>query len=540
MSKIIKNLITIFIIIISILFVFNCTVYNAANYYIIANDIMTNNVIGKFLIVESHNMIKENNAYFCDILGGDITIIAEENMSFKLLSIEDIIIDNGAGVAIPLTANFLYYISYIDNHLIIDNIQYKYNFEKIKIVFENYGALGEVENYKYNTFHNENFPISSDINIVKGDIANKNGIKELIPNKLISFENRISNYIAIKDSYKLYYISLINYYQKDVSTNINEEFLSLNMKYDSIVVLDPNGEYINVTGNKILFNLNGIHKISLVNKYCITNIIANVCIPEVVVPEIPDITPPDEIETYPDHEFPVENNIPEIIGRIIFAYIIIVMMILSFSLLLFIILLPQIVIQSNKKHEIREINNIKNILNDNNRICFTYVKRHKLRVYSYGVGIIACMLVEIIFPFLFPLNAIVWAKYNVNVIEKMSGQKPNTKTTKNKRIIACSIVYKMMIILGTLLFIVPGILVRINFGLYGNIVVDNEDSNDRIVEIFAKAMKLMRGYKLAYFRLLCKQLFYVIISILSLGILLPWTLPYIISQKSLFYLTIYT
>lgn len=539
MSKIIKNLITIFIIIISILIVFNCTVYNAANYYIIANDIMTNNVIEKFLIVESHNMIKENNAYFCDILGGDITIIAEENMSFKLLSIEDIIIDNGAGVAIPLTANFLYYISYIDNHLIIDNIQYKYNFEKIKIVFENYGALGEVENYKYNTFHNENFPISSDINIVKGDIANKNGIKELIPNKLINFENRISNYIAIKDSYKLYYISLINYYQKDVSTNINENYLSLKNNYDSIAVLDPNGEHINVTGNKILFNLNGIHKISLVNKYCITNIIANVCIPEVVVPEIPDITPPDEIETYPDHEFPVENNIPEIIGGIIFAYIIIVMMILSFSLLIFFILLPQIVIQSNKKHEIREINNIKKILKDNDKICATYVKSHKLTIYSSGLAIIACLLITIIFPILFPLNTIVWALYNVNVIEKMSARKPYTKTFKKKQIIVCSIIYKMMAIIGTLLFIVPGILIRINFGMYGNVTVDNECSNDRIVDIFVKAKNLMRGYRIAYFKLLCKQFFCVIISVLTLGILLPWTLPYIITQKSLFYLSIY-
>lgn len=539
MSKIIKNLITIFIIIISILIVFNCTVYNAANYYIIANDIMTNNVIEKILIVESHNMIKENNAYFCDILGGDITIIAEENMSFKLLSIEDIIIDNGAGVAIPLTANFLYYISYIDNHLIIDNIQYKYNFEKIKIVFENYGALGEVENYKYNTFHNENFPISSDINIVKGDIANKNGIKELIPNKLINFENRISNYIAIKDSYKLYYISLINYYQKDVSTNINENYLSLKNNYDSIAVLDPNGEHINVTGNKILFNLNGIHKISLVNKYCITNIIANVCIPEVVVPEIPDITPPDEIETYPDHEFPVENNIPEIIGGIIFAYIIIVMMILSFSLLIFFILLPQIVIQSNKKHEIREINNIKKILKDNDKICATYVKSHKLTIYSSGLAIIACLLITIIFPILFPLNTIVWALYNVNVIEKMSARKPYTKTFKKKQIIVCSIIYKMMTIIGTFLFIVPGILIRINFGMYGNVAVDNEGSNDRIVDIFVKAKNLMRGYRIAYFKLLCKQFFCIIISILSLGILLPWTLPYIITQKSLFYLSIY-
>lgn len=538
MSKIIKNLITIFIIIISILIVFNCTVYNAANYYIIANDIMTN-VIEKILIVESNNMIKENNAYFCDILGGDITIIAEENMSFKLLSIEDIIIDNGAGVAIPLTANFLYYISYIDNHLIIDNIQYKYNFEKIKIVFENYGALGEVENYKYNTFHNENFPISSDINIVKGDIANKNGIKELIPNKLINFENRISNYIAIKDSYKLYYISLINYYQKDVSTNINENYLSLKNNYDSIAVLDPNGEHINVTGNKILFNLNGIHKISLVNKYCITNIIANVCIPEVVVPEIPDITPPDEIETYPDHEFPVENNIPEIIGGIIFAYIIIVMMILSFSLLIFFILLPQIVIQSNKKHEIREINNIKKILKDNDKICATYVKSHKLTIYSSGLAIIACLLITIIFPILFPLNTIVWALYNVNVIEKMSARKPYTKTFKKKQIIVCSIIYKMMTIIGTFLFIVPGILIRINFGMYGNVAVDNEGSNDRIVDIFVKAKNIMRGYRIAYFKLLCKQFFCVIISVLTLGILLPWTLPYIITQKSLFYLSIY-
>lgn len=539
MSKIIKNLITIFIIIISILIVFNCTVYNAANYYIIANDIMTNNVIEKFLIVESHNMIKENNAYFCDILGGDITIIAEENMSFKLLSIEDIIIDNGAGVAIPLTANFLYYISYIDNHLIIDNIQYKYNFEKIKIVFENYGALGEVENYKYNTFHNENFPISSDINIVKGDIANKNGIKELIPNKLINFENRISNYIAIKDSYKLYYISLINYYQKDVSTNINENYLSLKNNYDSIAVLDPNGEHINVTGNKILFNLNGIHKINLVNKYCITNIIANVCIPEVVVPEIPDITPPDEIETYPDHELPVENNNPEIIGKIIFAYIIIVMMILSFSMLIFFILLPQIVIQSYKKHEIREINNIKKILKDNDKICATYVKSHKLTIYSSGLAIIACLLITIIFPILFPLNTIVWALYNVNVIEKMSAREPYTKTFKKKQIIVCSIIYKMMTIIGTFLFIVPGILIRINFGMYGNVAVDNEGSNDRIVDIFVKAKNIMRGYRIAYFKLLCKQFFCVIISVLTLGILLPWTLPYIITQKSLFYLSIY-
>lgn len=527
MSKLIKNLTTFVIIILSIIMVIELATSNNAVRYIIAHDDGVNYVTKNLIIADSNNMIKKNNAYYCDILGGDITIIVEEITIFNILSIEDIVIKNGESIVIPLRANFLYNIKYIDNYLIIDDVQYKYSFDKIKIVFKNFGALGEIEQYNYKTFHNENFPISSEFNIVKGNVINNSGMKKLIPRRLTNYENIISTYIAIKDN-KLCYIALLNSYIKNLTIDINDDFILMNKNYDSIEIFNPNGERIDMIDNKIKFEIDGLYQINLVDKFCITNILAKVKIPHIV--SEPSEVPGDN---------PNYNGTREIIEKIIIIYVTILLIILLISFLMSIVLVPHVLILAKKDYNDREIVNIKEILKDNNQIGATVIKRNKLSFYLSGLKIIVFALIEFFFPLLLPLNAYIWVIHSNKMIEKMSDRKPDfIRRIKKKKLIICSMIYKMLIILGTLLFIVPGILIRINFGMYGNIIIDDEGGNT-VITIFAQAMILMRGYRLTYFKLLCKQYFYIIVSILSCGLLLPWTLQYIITQKSLFYLSIY-
>lgn len=507
--------------------VFEYAISNNADRHIIAHDDGVSYVTKNLIIDDSNNMIKANNAYYCDALGGDITIIVEDSIIFSILSIEEIVIKNGDSIVIPLSANFLYTIKYIDNYLIIDDVQYKYCFDKIKIVFKNYGALGEIEQYSYKTYHNENFPISSEFNIIKGNVTNNSGMKKLIPSKLTNYENNISTYIAIKDNNKLCYIKLLNSYIKNLTIDINDDFILTNKNYDSIEILNPNGDRIDMIDNKIKFEVDGLYQINIVDKFCITNILAKVKIPHIV-------SEPSEVPS----DNPNYNGTREIIEKIIIVYVIIMLMILLVSLIMSTVLLPHILIFAKKKYNDSEIVNIKGVLKDNNKIGAIVIKRNKLSLYLSGLKIIVFAIIEFFFPLLLPLNTYIWVIHSNKMIEKMSNRKSVCiKGIKKKKLIICSMIYKMMIILGTLLLIVPGILVRINFGMYGNIIIDDEGEST-VIAIFAKALNLMRGYRLTYFKLLCKQYFYIIVSILSCGLLLPWTMQYIISQKSLFYLTL--
>lgn len=535
-----KNIIYILILILSpILFIH----YGIVENHIIAENNEVSVVVEDLKILDSNNMTYENNSYFCDVLGGEITIFMNNYLNFSILSIKDIQLNNENDMKIPLKANILYDVKYFDNVLTINDIQYNYNFAKLKIVFKNYGVIGEVEQQIYTTFHNENFRISSDINVIKGNISNDNGIKYLIPNILTAHENTVANFIAITNNSRLFLITLNNLYQKDITIDINDNMISINGDYDLIEAFNPIGEIIEVNENNIFFEVDGVHKIRLTINYCITNLFTNVTIPITINPEEPDVivppNEPDEIEK-PNIDNLSEDGLGNYMHIIIHIYVFLIFIIILVSFIITIVFIPWTLISGKKINENRKIIEIKSMFKENNQISSRFIKHNKARSYLLGLVFIASIILEIILPILFPLITILWAYHSSSIIEQMSGRNSKTKNIlHNKKLLLSSIVYKTMLIAGTLFFIVPGILIRINFGMYSNIIIDDDNSNETIISIFAKSINLMRGYRIAYFKLLCKQIFYVIISILSFGILLPWTLHYIISQKSLFYLSIY-
>lgn len=104
------------------------------------------------------------------------------------------------------------------------------------------------------------------------------------------------------------------------------------------------------------------------------------------------------------------------------------------------------------------------------------------------------------------------------------------------KIVGTMLLVDILIIFGAICFIVPGIILAFSYSLVPYLIVERKDLT--ITQTLELSRKMMYGHKLDSFVLALSFLGWILLSVLTLGILLIWLYPYMETTMTKFYLDI--
>ena len=118
------------------------------------------------------------------------------------------------------------------------------------------------------------------------------------------------------------------------------------------------------------------------------------------------------------------------------------------------------------------------------------------------------------------------------------GEEPELKELFSKgsiflKVLVSSILAGLLITLGSILFVIPGIILAFAYSMIEYIYIDNPDIG--ITEVMKKSREMMKGHKWQLFCLELSFIGWIILTPFTLGILLFWLTPYMGVTTVLFY-----
>ena len=123
----------------------------------------------------------------------------------------------------------------------------------------------------------------------------------------------------------------------------------------------------------------------------------------------------------------------------------------------------------------------------------------------------------------------------INIVRKNNPRIENLFTAFNDfvRTFVLWLINTIFVLLWTLLLIIPGIIKSLSYSMSYYILIDNPSiaANDARKQ----SMELMHGNKWRLFCLYCSFIGWILLSLLTFGILLFWVMPYIEVAKVEFY-----
>ena len=106
-------------------------------------------------------------------------------------------------------------------------------------------------------------------------------------------------------------------------------------------------------------------------------------------------------------------------------------------------------------------------------------------------------------------------------------------TSSPKACILSNILISLIVALGCILLIVPGIIFALNYSMTYYILVDNPGMSAQ--DAMKKSKEMMKGYRLDYFMLGLSFILWYLGIVLTLGILAFYVMPYMQTTYALFY-----
>ena len=91
--------------------------------------------------------------------------------------------------------------------------------------------------------------------------------------------------------------------------------------------------------------------------------------------------------------------------------------------------------------------------------------------------------------------------------------------------ILLSLVVGILVIIGSALLFIPGMIIAIGLNFYQEVLVDNPDLS--LIDLLKKSWNLTNGHKIDIFIFMLSFLGWIIASGFTIGILLIWVIPYI-------------
>ena len=150
----------------------------------------------------------------------------------------------------------------------------------------------------------------------------------------------------------------------------------------------------------------------------------------------------------------------------------------------------------------------------------------------FGSFLLLGMIVSVL---LSALVSVGYAQFNIDLID---GIKPRIVTmfSKGKQVltaIIANILVFIRVFLGTLLFIVPGIIATYKYAMVNYIIAENPDISAR--EALERSKEIMQGNKLRLFLLGLSFFGWALLVVLTFGIAGIWVAPYIQASYAAFY-----
>ena len=150
----------------------------------------------------------------------------------------------------------------------------------------------------------------------------------------------------------------------------------------------------------------------------------------------------------------------------------------------------------------------------------------------FGSFLLLGMIVSVL---LSALVSVGYAQFNIDLID---GVKPRIVTmfSKGKQVltaIIANILVFIRVFLGTLLFIVPGIIATYKYAMVNYIIAENPGISAR--EALERSKEIMQGNKLRLFFLGLSFFGWALLVVLTLGIAGIWVVPYIQASYAAFY-----
>ncbi len=96
-----------------------------------------------------------------------------------------------------------------------------------------------------------------------------------------------------------------------------------------------------------------------------------------------------------------------------------------------------------------------------------------------------------------------------------------------------SILTGLVVLAGTIAFIIPGIILAFGYSMINYIYIDNPEIG--ITEVMKKSRTMMKGHKWQYFCLTLSFIGWILLTPFTLGILIFWLMPYMGVTTVLFY-----
>lgn len=101
------------------------------------------------------------------------------------------------------------------------------------------------------------------------------------------------------------------------------------------------------------------------------------------------------------------------------------------------------------------------------------------------------------------------------------------------KVLAVNFLSTILILLASLLFVIPGIILAYSYFMANYILYDKPEQ--RAVQILRESRNLMKGFKFKLFVLQLSFLGWALLSVITLGIAFVYFLPYINAAYALFY-----
>lgn len=143
--------------------------------------------------------------------------------------------------------------------------------------------------------------------------------------------------------------------------------------------------------------------------------------------------------------------------------------------------------------------------------------------------------VDVLINFVFGVIEVAYIKYVIDFVRTGEFEVNSILDCLKKRwlvILAVTILSRLLIALGIICFIIPGIIIALGLAMTSYLAVDTDLSP---IEVMKKSWEMMKGYKWNYFVLGLSFIGWYLLMPFTLGLLLIWLIPYVTVAQTIYY-----
>tara|TARA_B100001057_G_scaffold501110_1_gene620697 strand:+ start:57906 stop:58520 length:615 start_codon:yes stop_codon:yes gene_type:complete len=152
-----------------------------------------------------------------------------------------------------------------------------------------------------------------------------------------------------------------------------------------------------------------------------------------------------------------------------------------------------------------------------------------------SLGVPIAILLSIVFLSVSASLTLGLASFSLSIAnnDSINSNKISDGFSAMPKAIGLFIIYILIILIGFICFIIPGIIFTLMFAQVFYIAADQPDTP--VIDCFQQSASIMKGHKWQYFKLSLRYSLYFILSVFTLFIWALWLLPQMYVSTALFY-----